>query len=138
MSIRIIKLYIVCYNNLGQIPTQRAIGTGKIMNFTKLIDFVEYNVQLVVHTDQRIGQNGQCFPGGTRFVRIEKEQNDIGAFGIPLNNLFTIICVLLCIIYRNSSFMNTNIIVLYICIYIACRLEHLSLHHEIINIFHYI
>ncbi len=51
-------------NNLGQIPTQRAIGTREIANVLKLVHLVHENEQLVIDAIQRLGENLKRLTGG--------------------------------------------------------------------------
>mmetsp|Transcript_3470 Transcript_3470/g.5987 ORF Transcript_3470/g.5987 Transcript_3470/m.5987 type:complete len:230 (+) Transcript_3470:1124-1813(+) len=70
------------------------------MNSLKLIGFVQNNVQLVVHSPQSIGQDGQRLSRGSWFVRVEEQQDHVRALGVPLDHFFKVVAAVHGVILR--------------------------------------
>ncbi|KAI9918993.1 hypothetical protein PsorP6_011267 [Peronosclerospora sorghi] len=66
---------------------QRAVGTRKVVDLAKLIDFIQDKMQFMIHPDQRLRENGQRFARRARFVRVKEEQNHVRTLGEPAHDL---------------------------------------------------
>ncbi len=82
---------ILAVNHLGDVPAQRPIRPGEVVNLAELIRFVEDDVKLVIQTHQRIREDGQSLASGARLVRVEEQQNHIGTLGVPATHSFKVV-----------------------------------------------
>mmetsp|Transcript_46230 Transcript_46230/g.80854 ORF Transcript_46230/g.80854 Transcript_46230/m.80854 type:complete len:489 (+) Transcript_46230:48-1514(+) len=82
---------VFALDDFGEVPAECTIGTCEVVNLLELIGLVEDDVQLVIQPSQRVRQDRQRLSRGTRFVGVEKQQYNVGTFGIPPADAFEIV-----------------------------------------------
>ena len=77
---------IFARNHLAEIPAQRSVGPGKVVNLFKLVGLVQNNQQFVVHARQGVEQDRQGLARGAGFVGIKEQADNVGAVGEPAHD----------------------------------------------------
>mmetsp|Transcript_132984 Transcript_132984/g.425345 ORF Transcript_132984/g.425345 Transcript_132984/m.425345 type:complete len:393 (+) Transcript_132984:442-1620(+) len=78
-------------DDLGERPTQSAIGTCKVHAVVQLVHLIEHNQELVVQSRERFRQHLQGLSGGTWLVGVEEEEDQIGTLRPPAHDVHEVV-----------------------------------------------
>mmetsp|Transcript_28506 Transcript_28506/g.74194 ORF Transcript_28506/g.74194 Transcript_28506/m.74194 type:complete len:393 (+) Transcript_28506:406-1584(+) len=78
-------------DDLGECPTQSAVGTRKVDAIVQLVHLIEHNQELVVQSRERFRQHLQGLSCGAWLVGVEEEEDQIGALGPPAHHVHEVV-----------------------------------------------
>ncbi len=77
---------VFLFDDLAEIPAEGAVAAGEVAHAAEVVHFVHDHEEFVVHSAKRFGEDGEGFGGGAGAVGVEKDENDVGAFGEPADD----------------------------------------------------